>query len=895
MIELGTLGGIDLRHADATPVLPVLAQPRRFALLVYLAKAGAGVPPSFHRRDALLAIFWPDADAEHARAALKVGVHFLRRALGEGIIVSRGAGELGVAADAIRCDATAFENAVDAGRLDDAVHLYRGDFLPAFHISGAPDFEDWMERERARLAARYRHALEELARAADDVGNSAGGAALWRRAVDAAPLNSAAVLGLMRALNCEGDRAGALLAAREHERRVRVEVDADIDPSVRSFEQELRRKSPGESAAAGPPSVSPVLFADAGHLTLVAAPEPPNSPADYDTATAPWGMAGAAAARSHPTLRRWSRALGRWRGVALWAVAAATATLTGAAFHGSGRLPNAPAPLRERVLVAPLENRTGDPRLDALGDMAADWIAQGLQETGLAEVVDPLSAMASRRRAEAQTIRLEGLSRAVALARTAGAGSVVWGAVYRSGDSLFFRAQVSDVSAGKLRIALEPVATNATDPRKGVERLRQQLAGALAALLDRRVASVSDPSDRPPTLEAYREYALALENFQRDDPGAKDAVPHFAAAGRLDTTFNSPLVWLVFAYWGQKKQVDSLVALLAARRARLLPLDRYALEFFEADARGDVDAELNAALEAARLSPGSEWSYNAGLILGVQARPREALHYLRLVDPEHGWAGQWNSYWSALAKAHHWLGEYREELAVAERFRTLSPRSRNAQYLEARALMGLGQASAAEVEGRGLLEVAPPPDESPLMLPVSLGREFAGHGYTAEARRLFELAIDWPGSPAGEAWVAAAGLDEAARPAMQRDVALALYELGRWHDARMMFERLSAADTASVELRAGAAIAAAREGDRTAAAAFMRWLGSAEARGARPDAADNYRAKLAAVLGDNDAAVGYLHALSGVARNYYFEIHRESDLQPLRDDPRLRALVRPSQ
>jgi hypothetical protein len=95
---------------------------------------------------------------------------------------------------------------------------------------------------------------------------------------------------------------------------------------------------------------------------------------------------------------------------------------------------------------------------------------------------------------------------------------------------------VSDVTAGKLRVALEPVAASAVDPRTGVERLRQQVAGGLAAQHDHRVASVSDPTGRPPTLEAYREYALGLEKFAREGPEAGEAIPHLAAATRLDTT-----------------------------------------------------------------------------------------------------------------------------------------------------------------------------------------------------------------------------------------------------------------------------------------------------------------------------------------------------------------------
>ena len=258
MIELRTLGAIDLRHTDGTTVQAVLAQPRRLALLVYLATAGPGPAPTFHRRDALLALFWPDAADGRARDALKVAVHFLRRALGDGVIVSRGTGELGISAERVACDAVAFEHAADLRNRGEAVTVYRGDFLPAFHISGAPGFEEWMERERARLSARYRQLLEAMARARGEFEDAAGTAALWRRVVDAAPLDTTAVIALMRALDRAGDRAGALLAAREHEQRVRLELDADVDPSVRALEREFRRRTKREPDAPAARSARPL-------------------------------------------------------------------------------------------------------------------------------------------------------------------------------------------------------------------------------------------------------------------------------------------------------------------------------------------------------------------------------------------------------------------------------------------------------------------------------------------------------------------------------------------------------------------------------------------------------------------------------------------------------------
>ena len=68
MIELRTLGRLDLRDSKGREVRSILSPTKRFALLAYLAVA---VPRGFHRRDILLALFWPELDQEHARRALR--------------------------------------------------------------------------------------------------------------------------------------------------------------------------------------------------------------------------------------------------------------------------------------------------------------------------------------------------------------------------------------------------------------------------------------------------------------------------------------------------------------------------------------------------------------------------------------------------------------------------------------------------------------------------------------------------------------------------------------------------------------------------------------------------------------------------------------------------------
>src|SRR5919112_3079154 len=126
MIRLRTLGALDLRAADGEELRPVLAQPKRFALLAYLAVA---TPRGAHQRDTIIALFWPEHDSEHARNALSQSLHFLRRWLGAEVIIGRGADEVAVNRELLWCDAVAFEDALDAGRLTEAMELYLGDLL----------------------------------------------------------------------------------------------------------------------------------------------------------------------------------------------------------------------------------------------------------------------------------------------------------------------------------------------------------------------------------------------------------------------------------------------------------------------------------------------------------------------------------------------------------------------------------------------------------------------------------------------------------------------------------------------------------------------------------------------------------------------------------------------
>ncbi len=209
MIELRMLGRLSLTGADGGEVRTLLGQPRRFALLAYLA---AATPPGFHRRDSLLALFWPELDQDHARTALRQALRVLRSALGSGVVVGRGDEDLGLDFGQVWSDVGAFERAIAAGEPLEAMDLYRGPLLEGFFISDAPDFERWLETARARLQDAASRAARALVEQCESRGNLTTAAHWARRAVALTPHDEALLRRLIALLDRHGDRAGALEA-----------------------------------------------------------------------------------------------------------------------------------------------------------------------------------------------------------------------------------------------------------------------------------------------------------------------------------------------------------------------------------------------------------------------------------------------------------------------------------------------------------------------------------------------------------------------------------------------------------------------------------------------------------------------------------------------------------
>lgn len=245
MLYLRTFGGLSV-EVDGAPPGGAAQQRKPLALLGVLAAAG----PRGISRDKLLAYLWPDADAEHARAALKQTCYALRRDL-HAPDLFLGTTELGLNTAVIESDLQRFQQALERGDAARAFEAYAGPFLDGFHVRGVPEFEHWVDGERERLAAQACAAVEELARDAAARGDTAGAIAWWRRRAALDPISTQGALGLMRALAATGERAEAVRYGRMYQILVREQLDVEPAAEVAALTEELQRQT-GERPPSAP-------------------------------------------------------------------------------------------------------------------------------------------------------------------------------------------------------------------------------------------------------------------------------------------------------------------------------------------------------------------------------------------------------------------------------------------------------------------------------------------------------------------------------------------------------------------------------------------------------------------------------------------------------------------
>lgn len=539
MHRLELLGRIAFHDAQGKELRAVLAQPKRLALLAYLSlEASDGAV----RRDKLLALFWPELDQDRARKALNKAVHFLRKELGDDALASRGAEDLSVNGERIRCDAVDFRRAVNQGDHAAASELYRGDLLPSFYVAGAPDLEHSLNAHRAQLRRLASCAAHLLAEQREREGQPTVAVSLARRAVELSDEDERTVRKLLELLDRLGDRAGALYAYGNFARRMASEFDATPAAETQALIAWIRART--SVGGGGVPSlVAADCSAESSHTTHVDVHPSDRYPsaAAFDSELASPGPPARALWRL-PIARRTA-----WLGAAAIVGLASIVSMHHARVFTKSALGSAATSRQPAwILVADIAGPPGD---STIGEVVREVIASALdQSRTLASVSRDHLEQARHAAGVRESTPITGNVARHLASRTA-VSFIVEGRVDRVGEAIqnvFLRA--SEPNSGRTVASIHGTVT----PVNFVTMV-DTLAHGLIAQLESRGASTPVRAENPPdelttpSLAAYRKLVEARDAVAVD---YATAIALAREAVAVDTEFAA--AWAELYEWNNQ-------------------------------------------------------------------------------------------------------------------------------------------------------------------------------------------------------------------------------------------------------------------------------------------------------------------------------------------------------
>jgi TolB-like protein/DNA-binding SARP family transcriptional activator len=575
MLHLKTFGGLSV-DIDGTPGTGAAQQRKTLGLLALLAAAGQrGLS-----RDKLIALLWPETDAEHGRGLLRQACYALRRDL-HAPELFLGSIQLRLNPAVISSDVESFARALEEHDPSRGVALYTASFLDGFYLNGGGEFESWAENERTRLAGQCRAALEVLAAEATGRDEHRVAAGWWRRLLELEPLGCHAALGLMTALDNAGEHAEALRCGQAYAELVRSELGVDPPAELSEWMERHRHVAGNGVRPLNQPAVT-MARAGEGEEAIISVHADPSS----------------LVRRAHI--------------LSLTAVGAVVLLLAGAGYavwrqHGTmAAAEPIAASGRKMLVVLPFENR---------GPAADDYFADGLTEAIGMRLggVRSLGVIASQ-----SARQYQGTTKSVAqIGRELRVQYVLQGSVWW------------EKTAGAGRVRVSPTLVRVSDGRQlwaaeydtvltGMFALQTSLATKVAVALDIALSDAERRRLEAPTAnpEAYDAFLRGIEAMDKaDDPAERRrSLDLFERAVALDSTFATAYALLsishVIMYLSYlDRDVNQLTRGKAAldRATRLDPQcdsgSCCALGFYQLFVLKDYDGALQSFARASRARP----------------------------------------------------------------------------------------------------------------------------------------------------------------------------------------------------------------------------------------------------------------------------------------------------
>jgi len=251
----------------------------------------------------------------------------------------------------------------------------------------------------------------------------------------------------------------------------------------------------------------------------------------------------------------------------------------------------------DKIAVLKFEDFTGDKKLDAIGDIAANWIIHGITENGIAQVISPkvVNEYASIIKSQAGTF-----ANSKDLLKTYfKPGKIISGGFYKEKNKLLLQGSITDGLIDKTLISFETIECDQDSPLDCIEVLKQKVLGYLTIIdnkdnsgyIQQENKKVSYFEETPPKFQAYQ-YNLSAMKIENNDSLHLDFLKK---AIKADPNYFEPKIQLISYYFNnyQYKTTDSLIKKIDMN-SNLSTRQRNYLFYYESLVEGKNDRAYKA-------------------------------------------------------------------------------------------------------------------------------------------------------------------------------------------------------------------------------------------------------------------------------------------------------------
>lgn len=282
---------------------------------------------------------------------------------------------------------------------------------------------------------------------------------------------------------------------------------------------------------------------------------------------------------------------------------------------------------QKKLAVIAFENLTGESSLDEVGQIAAEWIAQGLMQIDEVAVLTPSTVRNLVKQSEADLIRY--------LSVTSRVDYVFEGSYYLEGASILLKVRLVNTATGNVEYHLPDFKSPASDPLSAIKEATERIMGYLLnrAQIEKRITT-------PPKYEAYKTFLNGMSYYEVNDSLFRGEMNRVLS---LDADYFEPYLFLAYSYYYNNyntfrsiTQADSILQLLYSRELSLTPYQKAILQAAEAEIKHDTDRAYEAFQVLFDRYPDDPFvRYNAGTFALFSNHLDKAIEILAGADFEH--------------------------------------------------------------------------------------------------------------------------------------------------------------------------------------------------------------------------------------------------------------------